>query len=219
MKKKHRDYQNNYFSTTEVCDAWRKKDLEFWFKFNTLEYINAESEKAKSIGTVLHKCIQNLIENNNEEVETLYADEVNIAISSFQLFHKEHPEIKLKRSEIQLTSEKWKYNGTIDVEEARPKIGDWKTGKCAYKEKGEIKYHDKPPIYESMIIQLSAYYKLWEEHFKVKLDGGWIAVFSKDKIAYNFLELGRKTLDAYFKHCFLTALDKLYFIKSVKQVK
>jgi len=213
MNKIKRNYQNDYPSVTQIIDMWRKPELEMWFKFNTLEFINEESNKAKAIGTTLHEAIQAHIDNTDAEIQTDYPDEVKITIQSFLLFRKEHPEIKLSRSEIQLTSEKWHYNGTIDVKETRNFIGDWKTGKCGHKKNGEIVYDDKPKIYESHIIQIAAYKNLWEEKEKISLDGGWIAVFAKDKVAYNFQVFERRELVQYFRYCFLTALEKYKFME------
>src|SRR5487761_2567277 len=113
MAKKRRDYQNDFPSVTQVLDVLRKIGLEFWFKKNTLEFITRESEKGKLVGTQIHEAIQSHIETDKIEIKTDYPDEVSNALKSFMLFKKEHPEIKLKRSEITLTSNEFGYNGTL----------------------------------------------------------------------------------------------------------
>ena len=72
MAKKHRDYDNEYPSVTQIIDVMRKIGLEMWFKVNTPEFIKAESAKAKEIGTQLHEAIQSHIETETFFTKTSF---------------------------------------------------------------------------------------------------------------------------------------------------
>ena len=202
-KSRKRNYENEYPSVTEVLGQLRKIALENWFKFNTLEFINREGGKGRAVGTNIHNAIETYITTGEMKVETEYPDEVTNALKSFVLFTKEHPEIKLKLSELKMTSEKHKYNGTMDVDaEETDKtlvlIGDWKSGNC--------KEEAAPKIYDEHIEQLSAYDQLNQECRGVRADKGFIAVFAKDKVAYGFKWVSRNELDDAFENVFLPAL-------------
>ena len=68
-----------YPSVTAVLNVLRKPALEWWFKNNTAEFCDAESNKGKEIGSLVHKIIQQHIENEEIEFETEYPDEVKNA--------------------------------------------------------------------------------------------------------------------------------------------
>jgi len=216
MKKQY--LHSDYPSVTQVLTALRKISLENWFKYNTLQYINEKSGKGKIIGTQIHEAIQKNIEKEKIELETEYPQEVKNAIKSFFLFKKEHPEIKLKKAEIQITSGKYKYNGTLDCLADQGKeliLLDWKTG--------EAKEKDYPPIYSEHIYQAAAYVKGYNEMFKTNIEKAYIAVLAKDKIAYNLNDGGKLTLNAeiihrVFKEVFLPALKIYNFQKKEKEV-
>ena len=70
--KKHRDYDNDYPSVTEVLGVLRKMGLEMWYKYNTIEFINNESNKGKIAGTDIHKAIENYILTGQATVESSY---------------------------------------------------------------------------------------------------------------------------------------------------
>lgn len=195
-----RNYENKFPSVTQVLDCLRKPGLEGWFKVNTPEYIKTYSEKAKEIGTQTHEIIQNHIEAKEAKIETQYPDEITNTLKSFMLFKSEHPELILQRSEIALTSKKYKYNGTIDVIAKWQKLilGDWKTGNA--------KEEEKPKIWDEMKYQLSAYFNLLNEVEKLDIDEGFIVVLAKDKVAYNFQMIGKEELTKCFKNVFLPAL-------------
>lgn len=196
-----RDYQNDYPSVTQILDVLRKIGLEWWFKVNTPQFIKDKSDKGKLIGTQIHEAIHTYIETNQVKVETQYAQEVTFALKSFMLFHKEHPEIALKNAEMALTSEIYKYNGTLDCEAARdsaPILLDWKTG--------EAKEKDKPLIYDEYKYQVSAYDYLFQEIKQLKPMANIIVCLAKDKIAYNFYEMTRQETEDYFNEIFLSAL-------------
>lgn len=204
--KKLNEYGNTYPSVTQVLDILRKPALEVWFKNNTPEFIREESEKAKIIGSQIHELIQNHIEQEKMNLETEYPDEVKNVIKSFFLFKKEHPEIVLKKSEVKMTSEKYKYNGTLDC---IGKIGnelvilDWKTGMA--KDKAV------PPIYAEAEYQVSAYLHCWNEVMKLKIERAYILAIAKDKIAYNMLILNKEVIDSHFKNVFLPLLKIWYY--------
>ncbi len=186
--KKHRDYDNDYPSVTQIIDVLRKIGLEMWFKANTPEFIKSESTKAKEIGTQLHEAIQSHIELNELKVETQYPDEITNALKSFMLFKKECPQIKLKRSEIKMTSEVWKVNGTLDCvgNDGEEVILDWKSGKA----KDDI----KPPIYDEYIIQVAAYVGLYNGINNTNISNAYVLSLAKDKITYNLEKVKDETL-------------------------
>lgn len=195
-----RQYNNEYPSVTEVLGVLRKIGLEMWYKFNTAKFCNEESEKGKLIGTQIHEGIHNLIQTGKIEVKTEYAEEVTNALKGFVEFRKAHPEIKLINSEIQMTSEDYKYNGTLDciAENGALIIMDWKTGKC--KEK------DKPDIYEEYKYQVAAYVKAYNEINKANVNKAIILCLAKDKVAYNEYTMEEAEINEHFNNAFLPAL-------------
>lgn len=204
----NRIYNNDYPSVTGALNVLRKIGLEIWFKNNTAEFCDAESKKGKDVGKIIHRIIQANIEKEKIEIETEYPDEVKTALKSFMLFRKEHPEIKLKRAEIPLTSEEHKYNGTIDClgKIKNEIIIDWKTGKCNVDTKKET---DIPKIYDEHEYQASAYTMLYSEAMKKNTKQAGIVVFAKDKVAYNYLLLTEDAVKEHFNEAFLSALKIL----------
>lgn len=200
MKNKKRQYNNDYPSVTGILEVLRKIGLEMWFKYNTLQFITEESEKGKLIGTQIHDVIHAYIQGEEAKVLTDYPDEVNNALKSFMLFRTEHPEIKLNNSEMAMTSEAYKYNGTLDClgEDKELIILDWKTGKCKDKE--------RPDIYEEYKYQVSAYVKLYNEVNKAEVKQAIILTLAKDKIAYNHYKMEEAEINGHFEEAFLPAL-------------
>lgn len=206
IKQAKRQYPNKYPSVTQVLDVLRKIGLEQWFKNNTLDFISRESAKGKLIGTQIHEAIQSHIEDNELKVETEYADEVTNALKSFMLFKREHPEIILRRSEVMLTSEFYKYNGTMDALgeiDGQQIIFDWKSGTAKEKE--------KPDIYDEYIYQVSAYVHAYNEMFKTDINRAFILALAKDKVAYNFREINVFEINGSFSEVFLSALNIWYY--------
>ena len=120
------------------------------------------------------------------------------------LFKKEHKEIKLQRAEMALTSEKYGYNGTLDC------IGkingdlvllDWKSGKA--KEKSV------PDIYDEYRYQTAAYAMAFNETQEGQITRVFILALAKDKVAYNFEEIGMSKISELFNEVFLSCL-KIY---------
>ena len=198
-----RDYNNNYPSVTTILGVLRKIGLEMWFKCTPINQINKESEQGKLIGTQIHQAIHDYIKTNEVKVSTQYAEEVMNALKGFMQFRKEHPEFKLKNAEIVLTSEKYKYNGTLDclAEKETLVILDWKTGK--------IKDKVAPPIYDEYLYQVAAYVYAYNEVNNVSIDKAYILAVAKDKIAYNFYEMDKQEIDDCFNEVFLPTL-KIY---------
>jgi CRISPR/Cas system-associated exonuclease Cas4 (RecB family) len=192
-----RNYQNDYPSVTGILDVLRKIGLEWWFKVNTPQFIEEKSRKGKEIGTQIHEVIQSFIETGKAKVETQYAEEVSTALKSFMLFRKENPSIVMNKSEIALTSEQHKFNGTIDCMGNNVLI-DWKTG--------EAKKEEKPKIYDEYKYQVAAYVYLWNEVKKENIEKAIIVAVAKDKVAYNIHEMDRKEIDECFNEVFLSAL-------------
>jgi CRISPR/Cas system-associated exonuclease Cas4 (RecB family) len=206
-----RDYQNNYHSVTQALGVLRKIGLEMWFKFHTAQFCDEASAKGKLIGTQIHEAISNYILKKNVKVQTEYGEEVKNVLDSFILFRKEHPEFDLELTEIPLTSEKWRCNGTMDAPLKREGImvvGDWKSGECKKK--------DKPPIYDEHKAQVAAYLNFFNEIFKTNIENAIIVCFAKDKIAYNLYEMQKQEVDDYFNDMFLPALKILNHQKKYK---
>jgi CRISPR/Cas system-associated exonuclease Cas4 (RecB family) len=189
MKQAKRQYPNEYSSVTEILNVLRKIGLEMWFKYNTASFCDAASKKGKIVGVQIHEAIENYILKNEVKVDTEYAEEVTNALKSFMLFRKERPEIILEWSEIMLTSEIHKFNGTMDC---RARVGDipatldWKTSECKKK--------DKPDIYDEYKYQVAAYVNLYNEVNKANIDRALIVSFAKDKIAYSIYEMGKEEI-------------------------
>lgn len=206
--RKHRDYDNDYPSVTTILGELRNIGLEMWFKYNTIAFTNAESAKGKIIGTQIHEAIENYIINNELKVSTEYEEEVVNALKGFALFRSEHPEIKLSKSEMALTSEIYKFNGTIDIMgeiDGIPVIGDWKSGKCKDKE--------KPDMYDSYFYQVSAYVHLYNEKFNTNINKAFIVGLAKDKVSYSLRLMEEQQIKDCFNEVFLPALKILMYKK------
>ena len=205
LEKRSYKKKNAYPSVTQVLNVLRKAGLEYWFKINTAAFCDEKSAKGKEIGTQAHDAIQAHIEEREVKVETQYADEVMNALKSFMLFKKEHPEITLHKSEMEMTDEVHKYNGTLDVtaeiaigDIAVVAVGDWKTG--------EAKDNPAPRVYDEHKAQLSAYIKAYNRINGQNVEKGFIVVLAKDKVAYALYVMEKDEIDAEFENVFLPAL-------------
>lgn len=211
-QKKHRAYENDYASVTEVLGVLRKIGLEMWFKMNTLEYCNKASGKGKVVGTDIHKAIENYILTGQATVDTQYPDEVTNALQSFIRFRKDYPHFNLKWSEQALTSEVHKFNGTIDCIaeiDGMPVVLDWKSG--------EAKLKDSPVIYDEYKYQVSAYVCLYNElHPETFIKTAIIVSVAKDKVGYSTCQLELPEIEACFNEVFLPALRILTYQKRSK---
>lgn len=207
-------YGNDYGSVTQIRDVLRKIGLEWWFKVNTAAFCDETSLKSKAIGTTIHRIIQAHIEEEAFGVETDYPGEVQTAIKSFFKFKKEHPEIKLRRSEIKVVSHKYKYNGTLDCladENKNLILFDWKSAECKV---GTDKEVEKPTIYAESEYQATAYVKAYNEMqgFEAIRKAGILAL-AKDKVAYNYLTLSAEKMDEIFERVFIPCISIYYYQK------
>ena len=194
-----RNYPDNgYPSVTEVLGVLRKIGLETWFKFNSAKFCNEESNRGKLIGSQIHEAIEMFINTGEAKVKSEYAEDVVNALNSFMLFQKENPEIKPTLSELSLTSEAHKFNGTVDCV-AGDIILDWKSANC--KEKTE------PVIYDEWKYQLAAYVYLYNEIKQADIQEAIIVAIAKDKVAYNMYKMDKEEIDDCFNKVFLPALS------------
>ena len=211
-QKKKRDYNNDYPSVTQVLGVLRKIGLENWFKYNTAQFCNDKSKRGREIGSQFHDAIHDYITTGEVKVSTQYVEEVTNSLKSFMQFRKDHPEFTLKSSEVTMTSEEWKCNGTLDCEAkiTRPCILDWKTGEYKWelnKKTGEMGWkYEVPPIYPEMQYQVSAYVKFHNEIQKADIDEAYILVLAKDKVAYNLVHMEKEEIEECFVQVFLPAL-------------
>lgn len=204
-----RDYPDNgYPSVTETIGVLRKIGLEMWFKFNTAKFCNDASNKGKLIGTQIHDGIESYITTGEAKVESEYGDEVTNALKSFMLFHRENPDMKLELSELSLTSNIHKFNGTIDCVSGDV-ILDWKTGNA--------KEETQPKIYDEWKYQVAAYSYLYREIKGVDIQSAIIVAIAKDKIAYSLYKMDKQEIDDCFNRVFLPALSICNYQKEVKQ--
>lgn len=204
-----RNYTNKYPSVTTVLGVLRKVALEYWFKVNTLKFITEESNKGKEVGTDIHAAIENFVITGTSKIETKYPDEVTNALKSFMLFKKENSQYTLNWSEMALTSEIHKFNGTIDCigfEGSERIILDWKTATCKDKE--------KPEIYDEYKIQVSAYVHLYNEIQGTNVGKAIIVSVAKDKVAYNIYIMEKEEINNEFNEVFLSALRILNYQRS-----
>lgn len=203
-----RKYDNSFPSVTGIISQLSSFGLMEWFKRTPYDEIIRESKRAKEIGTDIHSAIQNYIETGKATVDTSYPDEVIMALNSFVEFRKDSPSIKLIRSEKELTSVKYSFNGTIDC------LGDgilldWKSAKAGDK--------DKPSIYDEAKIQCSAYVHLVNEMEGTSYDRAMIVSIAKDKVAYNTYEMNKEEIDGYFFNIFVPLLGIYNFKQSIKK--
>jgi hypothetical protein len=205
-----RRYNNTFPSVTGIISQLASFGLMEWFKRTPYDQIIAESKRGKEIGQDIHTAIQNYIETGDATVDTSYPDEVVMALNSFVAFRKEHPHIKLMRSEKELTSLKHSYNGTIDCL-GEGILLDWKSAKAGDK--------DKPAIYDEARIQCAAYVYLVNEMEGTKYEKAMIVSIAKDKVAFNTYEMNKEEIDGYFNKVFLPLLGIWNFKQSQKKEK
>jgi hypothetical protein len=224
-QKEKKAYDNDYPSVTQVLGVLRKPGLEMWYKHKTAAECDAISEKSRIIGSQFHELLKCVVEGKKAELTTEYEAELNNLINSFLKFRKERLEFELKWAEMQLTHKLFKYNGTMDcvaniVEPSGKRklvIFDWKTGEC--------KDRTRPSIYLEHLAQVSAYaYAYKEAHPEIfgLYDGKikcyvecYVAVFAKDKVAYNLIRLDDEMTYNCFTRIFLSALDIYRHAKNV----
>ena len=206
-----RAYENLYPSVTEALGCLRKIGLEMWYKVNTAAFCDAKSKAGREAGTDIHALIEKNINAQELKIDTKYPEEVQFAVKSFFLFKQEHPEIKLKLSEIPGTSEKYGFNFTTDCvmeHNGAEVLGDWKSS--------EAKDKEKPRIYEESFAQVAAYVKGYNEIKGTDIQEAIIVCFAKDKVAYNIEYLNAADIEEYFNEMFMPALTVCKFQKRKK---
>jgi hypothetical protein len=203
--KGRRQYENDYLSVSEVLDHARKIGLEMWFKSKPMAEINEITAKARTIGTQLHEALQRQIEGSDASVmvKTEYPAEIQNVISSFTEFRKDNPNVEFIRSEMALSSDKLRLNGTIDCV-GQEGVGqvvllDWKTG--------ELKGKKELPVYPEYLMQVSAYYQLHSEWCEgeglARVGSAKLVALAKDAVAYRVVELNPEELDWIYGSCFV----------------
>jgi ATP-dependent exoDNAse (exonuclease V) beta subunit len=210
-KEKRLYKDNGYVSMTGAIGILEKPALLHWFKNNTAKFCDKESRRGKEIGTILHEAFQSHIELQEVKIETIYPNEVTNALKGFMLFKKEHPEIKLEKAEIQMVSDTYKVNGTLDV---LGKVGDelvlvdWKNSKKGTK--------DAPAIYPEYLWQLAGYSMMYEDIFKVKINSAYSVVFAKDAVSYSIQKIEREEIIEHFENIVLPCIKIWYHKKKEK---
>jgi len=197
-------------SVTTILGVLRKPALEYWMKVNTAEFCDAESNRAKEIGTALHDAIFQHIGRTGIDTTTQYPEEVGICIQSFMIFKQEHPEIKLTASELKIESVKNKYSGTLDcIAEINgtPILLDWKTSKKELK------------VYPEHYFQIAAYIRAYEEQHKIEIKKGIVVEIGKDAVGYNIGIIEGDKIDMafdIFKNCLKIYYKSKEFAKEIK---
>lgn len=224
----HRDYAKKYPSVTTILDVLSKKGLEYYWKSNTPEFIEQESAKSKAIGTQVHEVFQKHIEAEKITFETEYPEEVKNIINSFFKFKQEYPNVKLKRAELKMESDKYGVNGTCDCiahEDNQLVLLDWKSSKCYVGEvvktgvhKGESKEIDKPKIYPEYLYQTVWYSYLYYDVFKEPINKCRIVVMAKDKVAYDTITIDDRIMANIFQNACLPALQLFNVQKEIKSI-
>ena len=209
-----RDYDNEYVSMTQALGVLNKPALMIWYKINTAKFCDEESKKGRELGTILHAAFQSHIELQEVKIKTEYPEEITNALKSFMLFKKEHPEIKLKKAEISMTSETYKVNGMLDClgeENEELVIVDWKNSKIGKKE--------KPVVYPEYLFQAAGYSMMYEDVFKIRINSAYVVVFAKDAVAYSVQKMERNEMVAHFENIILPCIKIYYYQKNVDKTK
>ena len=210
--KEHRAYKDNgYVSMTGALGVLNKPALLNWFKYNTAKFCDEESNRGKEIGRILHEGFQANIELQEVKIETIYPEEVTNALKGFMLFKKEHPEIKLEKAEIQMVSDTYKVNGTLDClgkVNNELVIIDWKNSKAGKK--------DMPIVYPEYLWQTAGYSMMYEDIFKVKINTAYVVVLAKDIVAYSIEKIERDKIVSHFENIILPCIKIYYYQKNGK---
>lgn len=126
------------------------------------------------IGTLVHLMIDDDIKGRKTDLSKYPMEHVVLAQKAFENYGKwkKQHDFKPVETELALVSEKHQYGGTIDCIaeiDSLLSICDWKSG---------------ADIYESHLIQIVAYAKLWEENFPDHpLKGGYHILRTGKEIA------------------------------------
>jgi CRISPR/Cas system-associated exonuclease Cas4 (RecB family) len=227
-KKKKRQYDNDYFSVTQVLALLRKPQLEGWLKYHTAQDIDKMTKDALEIGTLVHECIENFVitgkatvalgGGETDNVSTLVVDSLKNALNGFISFQKTLS-TKLKIVEHQLISDEHKVNGTIDCigidSDGNGVLLDWKT--CSAKDGKKL------PVYPEAKLQVAAYASLYNlieggKNGNPEIKKAIIVALSKDQQQYRAVELDEKEIKELFENIFLPLVQIKYALKENKEI-
>lgn len=132
-----------------------------------------EAEKAADVGTLVHATVEARIKKRQAPtLEGLTPEQQDQAASSFAAYlaWEKSTKLKLIQSEIALVSEKHRYGGTLDG------VGIVNKQRCLF----DLK--TSGAVYTDHLIQLAAYWHLWDEnHPDEPITGGaHLLRFAKD---------------------------------------
>lgn len=118
-----------------------------------IDYREARDQAADA-GTVAHDAVEAHLHGRPFDWNAVPEEIRDRARTSFGAFLEwsEQTQLQVTHTEMPLVSEKYRFGGTIDGMLIRQKrsIGDWKTSNAVYPE---------------YLVQLAAYWHLWEENF------------------------------------------------------
>jgi len=191
-----------YPSVTEILKVINKPGLIEWFKRTSFSEIVEKTEKAISIGDIVHDVIHKLLKGERVEIRINpeYVSSVQSCVSAF-LDWKKKCGLKVIETEKLVVSKKHFYAGTFDFVgklDGKIILADWKTSSAIYKE---------------YLVQVAAYKIAYEEMTGQKVDECWVIRFSKDASEFEAKKV--EDLDRLFT-LFLYAYELWkYFIKGV----
>jgi hypothetical protein len=129
-------------------------------------------DEAAEAGTLAHEMVENHIAGNPPPDVGLYPPEVvKQALQGYENYLRwaDTTKMEIVEQETPLVSEKYQFGGTLDaiMVNGELALGDWKTSNS---------------VYPDHIIQLAAYWKLWEENYPDRpITGGFhLCRFAKE---------------------------------------
>lgn len=170
-------------SVTEVTAILNKPDLVSWYIRSTANQIKETSEKAKKIGTLVHKAADLILRKKEFNIETENLHEVYSCLSGLIAWRKTI-DLEVLECELKLKSDILGYKGTLDHV---IKVGnenwliDWKTS---------------AKVYPEYILQVVAYQKLYEASGG-KIDRLFIPLLSKNEGKFTLNEITESTEDVF----------------------
>jgi len=178
----YRDEKNKKIvGTTTVISRFKESGGLLWWAFEQgkaaergeINSLYDKRDEAASAGTLAHDMVEAKIRGHKmpdlDKYPPSVADYAQQGYDNYLKWH-ELSKIKVIETEISLTSEKFRYGGTIDAIIRTTDglaIGDWKTSSG---------------VYVDYLLQLAAYKNLWDENFPGhEITGGFhLLRFSKE---------------------------------------
>lgn len=160
--------------------GWNKNMLIAWTKKKALkEGIDSDTivKESSDIGTLTHYLCENKIKNTVPDITPYTKEHLAKAKNGYLGFcdwEKFWKPTKYAYSEVSLVSERYRFAGTIDLlaeKDGKMHLLDLKTSNH---------------IHPEMVIQLSAYKRLFEEIFNVPIASQSIIKLCKDEPKYEF---------------------------------